>query len=922
MENSLDNIQTLIRQEHWTRDTGAFTKAVIQQIDTNLAHLNADEKLELSRACAEHLKASKNSLCALYVIGMLDLEHNSINDAHTMQLIELFAAANKWDMVETLCLKLRTFNSNVDALRTLVDAYEKTSQQEKLIEAWEALVQEDFEEADIALKLANHKKETASMEHAVKDYKKAVNRYLLQKNFPPIRDIWVTLTAHNPADTDFYFAYAQKIERSFSGEKSEELLKILLAVITEKNPEQFDAQITALKHLLKIAPESEPYRTQLVDVYKKKYHDNPKLEDFIRMSNIGQMWRNVHEAVSDFEKHISFFPGSFVFHAQWRIGRIKEAMHQNLVIDFEKKRNHVMDISMAVSSLITLPKSHFWVVRSVLPKEKLRQKILTDPLWCLKCIIKSFGSIDLKNIKSELVPALLTAGEWSSWSAKAKRYLENDPSFGVQAEKTEHYMFSETPVTKSAKVYNLFRKEEKIVDKIKIVRKALSQNVFSLSKANVDNDTFWLIFDYFSAAVKSELEKQEHNPERDLFASESYVNSLFMLDEIAANLQTVKARLPQQLLPVIENASVKNIASMAQTLDIKEYKDRLFFLVYKHKENWKKIFTELFSQHYSRSIVEMLESEKETEFLQEMHLFLRNNFQNNRNAYIWFASSQHEKAWFKNGSDESKDEFKTAATLLRAYASLEKDIQNKFMAAQSKRLMKMVEDYLFSTKDRMKKILQDRTLEDLQYLYSLMSSLSESIPTHVLEAREIIQTRFPEFSFNDTFDYEEAATSTGFFTLESSYKRKQSELQYLHDVEVPENSKEIEKARAFGDLRENAEYKAAMEHQNALNNRAALLQQELSQAKVFDFANASTNSITFGTKVVFENLNDGSEKSYTILGPWESQPSKDIISYLAPIGKKLYRKKVNETCEFTINNNDYKIRIKSIQVLNPASFSA
>lgn len=907
----IENIHTLIRHEQWTRDASALTKTVITQIDETIAPASDEEKSELIDFCKEHLQNNKENLCALYVLSILSLQQNAINDIRMLHLIEFMSHAHKWEMVEFLCHKLRSFNSSLDALRKLIVVYETTNKKEKLIDTWKIIVQEDFEEADIAVKLAEYEKKTGNVSLAINNYKKALNRYLLQRKFTPIREVWTMLIKEKPHDINFYFLFVQKIEVAFSSECTEELLTILHHILSQKTSHEFNVLIDISKQLLKINPSSELYRKQLVQTYRSKYKDYEKLEDFIRLSNIEQLWRNVHEAISDFEKHISFSRGSFVHHTKWGIGRIKEINHQYLIIDFAKKRSHTMDISMAMLSLEALSKKHFWVLKSVLPKEKIKQKIITDPLAGLKCIIKSFGSADMKIIKNELVPSVLDNNEWKAWNVKAKKYLESHDVFGILPEKPDHYVVSEMPVSKVDKVYNQFRKEEKLVDKIKIVRKALTQNVFSPSGSEEATDTFWHIFDYFNGQLKNTHNAEgEENP----YISEPYVHSLFLCNEMVEKTPNAQNRITENIESIIPTISIEYLKTILQSLKIREYKDKLFTYILRiRREDWKELFLALFPYHYTKPVIEILEKAEEFSFLQDMHKHLEDNFQNNRNAFTFFAITNSKKEWL----EEIKDEFKTAGLLLRACISFEKDIYNKHHVIQNKRLITFIEKYLFSP-DYIKQILALRSLEEVQYLYSLIRPLGEVFPSHVLQIQENIENIFPNFAFNDLLETN-STTTKNFFTLNHSFNQKQKELQYLHEIEVPENSKEIEKARSYGDLRENAEYKAAIEHQITLNNRFSILQEEINKAKIFDFSTAINTSVSFGTKITFEDLNDNSEKEYIILGPWESEPSKGIISYLAPIGQKLYRKKLNEMCEFTINNINYKIKIKDIEVLDDAN---
>jgi len=117
-----------------------------------------------------------------------------------------------------------------------------------------------------------------------------------------------------------------------------------------------------------------------------------------------------------------------------------------------------------------------------------------------------------------------------------------------------------------------------------------------------------------------------------------------------------------------------------------------------------------------------------------------------------------------------------------------------------------------------------------------------------------------------------------------------------------------------GDLRENAEYKAAKEKQLFLQNKMSKLMNELSIAKIVKKEEIKADFITFGTEVELLDKNTNNIVKYTILGPWESDSEKNIISYQSPFGGKLLDKKVNDEIKFTLNEKDYHFIVKNIKV--------
>jgi transcription elongation GreA/GreB family factor len=120
-----------------------------------------------------------------------------------------------------------------------------------------------------------------------------------------------------------------------------------------------------------------------------------------------------------------------------------------------------------------------------------------------------------------------------------------------------------------------------------------------------------------------------------------------------------------------------------------------------------------------------------------------------------------------------------------------------------------------------------------------------------------------------------------------SLERKKKELEDLVNVQIPENKKEIQIARAEGDLRENGGYKAARDQQAVLLRMQGKCEREIRHAHGTDFANTPTDKVGIGTVVELTDLADGTSESLSILGAWDGDLEKNIISYLSEKAKAL-----------------------------------
>jgi transcription elongation GreA/GreB family factor len=140
----------------------------------------------------------------------------------------------------------------------------------------------------------------------------------------------------------------------------------------------------------------------------------------------------------------------------------------------------------------------------------------------------------------------------------------------------------------------------------------------------------------------------------------------------------------------------------------------------------------------------------------------------------------------------------------------------------------------------------------------------------------------------------ETGPSPLYATAESA-AAKQAELQQIMTVEIPANRKAIAEARALGDLRENFEYKAARQRHEYLNARAAALNGELRRVRIIDTAGMDASEVRIGTRVELERA--GTRRVLTLLGPWESKPEEDVISYESDLGQRILGEKVGSTVE-------------------------
>jgi transcription elongation factor GreA len=196
-------------------------------------------------------------------------------------------------------------------------------------------------------------------------------------------------------------------------------------------------------------------------------------------------------------------------------------------------------------------------------------------------------------------------------------------------------------------------------------------------------------------------------------------------------------------------------------------------------------------------------------------------------------------------------------------------------------------------------------------LIPTIMNIDELKDEYIIKTRFAIKTSFPNIVFDD--EVESVDSTNQLLVTQRSYELKQNELKYLMDVEIPQNSREIGEAMEKGDLRENAEYKFALEKQEFLKRQIKVLSESLNRAQILKMEDIKTNVISVGTMITLNSVEDDKTEKFTILGPWESEPSKKIISYTSPLGENLLNRAVGDSVDLHSNNKKRTYKILKIE---------
>ena len=893
MAELIQSIQEMLKEETWTRAAiGSYTENNLRELSA-LVTKAEEEKCtkEVYDICNEQLSHSKDSIIALYFCGIIDLKNNSLDYSSLETLVDIFQKNHKENVVTYLCENILADEpNNRFALRTLAASYEAENNP-KAWDLYETLVKTDFTEADKAKLLAEHYESEGDQDKAVDYYKKAILRFIAANNYNACKEIWSKLVQFIPEEIDFFQMLRRKISKQMNEMKTTILMQELYTWY--KDNKKWDIAIEILKQNLTVEPKDTWARKEIVDCFRGKYEGHSHLEDYIRSSNLTANYRNVFEAINDFEKHIAFDKGCFVFHRSWGVGIIRKLANDTLTINFGKAAGiKEMKLSMAVTALKPLAKDHIWVLKATKQKAELAEKIKKDKVWALKTIIKSYDNLcDFKKIKAELVPGILTAGEWTSWNSAAKKILESDAQFGVSPTDINMYTVRDHELSAEEKLSNEFKAQKQFFARVDILMK-----FFESDLTDKTSDFFAEMYSYFTGYLKNITKVNEQ-----VITSWLIVNNITAIDkQFAVPSKDTFANLynriedPREIYLSIKDSKQTHLRSD-------------FLNAIRMLPDWDKQYIRLFPTALKEDMLTLLINEGHTDEVQKLVKTAFDQYKDYRETVLFFFEKCQDKEWYQNAGVSYE---KQLITLINIIELTFREINNHVNSTDNKKINKNATALLFQESTLYAYMFScDETL--VKKMYTMIDDIADIDPSYKAQTRSKILEKYPDFKFRVSEEKDDQPK--GMIVTAQKLAEKKAELERIQKVDIPQNAQDVAEAKAKGDLKENQEYKSAKEQQHFLSLQLAQLQSELNRAVVFDPTTSTTSMVSFGTVVTLTDNDSGKEETYTILGPWESDPDNNVISYMSPFGNAVLNRKAGETATFTINEHKYNYTVKEIK---------
>jgi transcription elongation GreA/GreB family factor len=585
------------------------------------------------------------------------------------------------------------------------------------------------------------------------------------------------------------------------------------------------------------------------------------------------------EALVRLEKLIGFQPGAMVLAKAWGLGIVRKVdyFYRRVTVDFKTKRGHQFAYAAAVDMLESAPEDHILVINAADPG-RVEKMLKDEPGAFVKAVLHSYGDMTITKLEDVCVQnGFIKAAGWKSFWEKARAELRKDKLVDIPVKRTD-------PISLRASVEDYgdgwltafsHETDPKLI--LAGVREYVAQGKFKIA----DDETKRKIEERLAFAVTAARKVDDALYARLACA----VTELGFATPSAAEMREYLWER-------------KRFVTAAAELPAREVGEFLAFLAVDDQAK-DRIYKAIPEFCYA-AVVEIAERFGEDENCRKAVGALLKEPKAPA-TLVTLVSGKYEK--FMEWS-----ELPSQLTVLTHAVALGEGRQS----GETLKMQNIVRR-LFADRNWLEKMLKLLSADDRALFFErFQASIAWDHATH--HAIVVRMTKIaPELE--PRMVKAEKKREYARITSPRSYEERQREYFKLINEEMPANVKRIEFAKSYGDLSENAEYQYAKDEQRVLMQKQTVMQAELDAVKAGDFSDATTDEVMPGVEVVVE-AKDG-ERRYVILGEWDNDLERGIISSQTKVAKNLMGKKVGD--KFELPDAEGSVELASVKEILPLS---
>ncbi|MCS7090252.1 MAG: GreA/GreB family elongation factor [Verrucomicrobiota bacterium] len=572
----------------------------------------------------------------------------------------------------------------------------------------------------------------------------------------------------------------------------------------------------------------------------------------------------------------------FCWHRSWGFGRIRsmDPVFARFTIDFPSRPGHTMDLAFAAETLKPLPPTHV-LARKALDLEGLRQMAATRPLELVRIVLESLGGrATVEQIQQTLVPDVITS-DWKAWWEQVRRQMKKDGHFHLPLKKGEPVIYQEAERSLDDQLVESFRAAKGLKARLGVVAE-IARNLSDLEDKTA-------VVRQLVQTLNEDI--ASHQRTQPALAMEA----IFVRDELRA-WAGVPPENTELTAPALWKAHPQP-GPILEALPASKHRRALEAFREAWPDQWASMLLDALNQVSSRVCRELVQLLVQAGHLDALKEVLARHISHH-------TASSELLLWLGRERSDTFADVLGPEVLRAMLTALERD---QFNEKRTSRLR----DFILDDAE----LIADLTAAaDIEVIKDLTRALQFSPVFDDMDKRSLLARIVKSHpAIQSIISGEQTRQDTGFWVSWESLERRRAEYDELVHKRIPANSREIAIARSYGDLSENHEYKAAKEMQKILLRRKEELEAQLVRARGTDFSHFPFDVVGPGTVVELTDLTSGQRETLTVLGAWDSDPDRGIISYLSPVAQALMGHKPGEEVEFEVHGQLHRHRIEAIR---------
>ena len=579
-------------------------------------------------------------------------------------------------------------------------------------------------------------------------------------------------------------------------------------------------------------------------------------------------------------------PGTYCLHKSWGFGRVAEwnLLLNQILIDFPGKKAHPMQVAYAADNLTPLSAEHF-LTRKATDITGIRALLKSDPTAVVRNILESLGgSGTISQISQMMIGDLFNEAEWKRWWSSTTKALKKDGFFHIPAKKTEPLQLRGEKVSRADELLTFFSQARQAKEQIAALEQIIKfHNEFEKPETQLQ-------------PVIAEIEGAAARNQR-LNAPLTF-ELVMARDDLLERCPKLQATNPELTLTRLVAEEQSRLVSILPKLPSSKEKRVLQVLPAALGPDWTTRGLQLMQSQHARAVLQIPRVFVQEGKQDELRVFLERGIRDH-------SLTSEILVWLCKERDGEWQALMMPDLLGAILSALERDQHNENSRGSK---------------------LRDLLLDDRELIPDMFSGAEVGVARDAMRRLRLtpvfdeltkrsllarIIKLYPELESVITGEQKEEKSEALVVSWSSLDKRK-AEYEELVNKKIPENSKEIGVARSYGDLRENFEFKAAKEMQAVLMRRKSELEIALHNARGTAFESPDTSQVSIGTVVGLRDSDTGKEETYTVLGAWDGDPDRNIISYQTAIGQAMLGHKIGEVVTLTDEDETRRFVILSI----------